>query len=65
VDVDQQAIADQESGAGQRGIGSGRTFDDDRLKDVVGTPAAKRAADEAPDLVGVKWVQSIPSASAQ
>ena len=37
-------------------------FNDDRLKDLVGAVAAERAANEAGDLVGLRWLQSMPSA---
>jgi hypothetical protein len=65
VDVDQQANADQESREWRAVVRRALRSNYDRLKDVVGTPAAERAANEARDLVGVKRVQSIPSASAQ
>jgi len=64
-DVDQQAIADQESHEWLAVVRGALLANDDRLKDLIGALAAERAANEAGDLVGVNRIQSIASASAQ
>ena len=49
MDVDQQAVADHESGVGQCGVRRGCTLDGDRLEHLVGALAAEGGADEVLD----------------
>ena len=62
-DVDQQALADDESGVWQRVAWRGYTFDGDRLKNVVRAVAAERAANEVLDGLTVSGFMGIAASS--